>query len=102
MIPEKSAAIAAKLAARFPGIDTMPAFAWAGGFGSTASGLPVIRRVPRRPRLHAVLGHGGDGINSAGSPRRSSPRTSAAALLTRTCSRVSACGGAGGAPSRSP
>ncbi len=62
LIGEKSAAIAAKLAALFPGIDTTPAFAWAGAFGTTASGLPVIRRVPRRPRLHAVLGYGGNGI----------------------------------------
>ena len=62
MIAEKSAIIAGKLGALVPGLDAAPAFAWTGSFGSTETGLPVIRRLPRRPRMHAVLGYGGNGI----------------------------------------
>ena len=51
-----------KLARLLPGIDATPAFAWAGSFGATATGLPIIRRLERRPRMHAVMGYGGNGI----------------------------------------
>ena len=62
LIPAKTAAIARKLKRLLPGLDATPEFAWAGAFGSTATGLPVIRRLPRRPRIHAVMGYGGNGI----------------------------------------
>ncbi len=39
-----------------------PHFAWAGAFGSTATGLPYIGDIPRHPRIHAVMGYGGNGI----------------------------------------
>jgi glycine/D-amino acid oxidase-like deaminating enzyme len=42
-----------------PGLDPEPEFAWT---GTTATGLPIIRRVPRRARMHAVMGSGGNGI----------------------------------------
>ena len=45
-----------------PDLDTEPEFAWAGAFGATATGLPVIGRLPRKPRIHAVMGYGGNGI----------------------------------------
>ena len=62
LIPEKIAAIVAKLAKLLPGIDPTPEFAWAGAFGSTQTGMPIIRRLPRKPRMHAVMGYGGNGI----------------------------------------
>lgn len=33
-----------------------------GSLGTTKIGLPVIRALPDRPRVRAVLGHGGNGI----------------------------------------
>ena len=51
-----------KLAAAAAGARPDAGFAWAGAFGSTATGLPIIRRLPRRPRIHAVMGYGGNGI----------------------------------------
>lgn len=62
LIGEKTARIAAKLARLLPAIDTRPEFAWAGAFGTTATGLPIIAPVPRMPRIHAVMGYGGNGI----------------------------------------
>jgi len=62
LIPEKTETIARKLAALLPGVDARPDFAWAGAFGSTPTGLPVIGSLPRRPRIHAVQGYGGNGI----------------------------------------
>ena len=62
LIKEKSHRIADKLLALFPNIDAEPQFAWAGAFGTTATGLPFIGPVPRHPRLFAVMGYGGNGI----------------------------------------
>ncbi|MFT3973636.1 MAG: FAD-binding oxidoreductase [Amaricoccus sp.] len=62
LIPEKTEAIARKLARLLPGIDPTPEFAWAGAFGSTETGMPIIRRLARKPRMHAVMGYGGNGI----------------------------------------
>lgn len=62
LIPEKTRTIAARLAKLLPGIDPTPEFAWAGAFGSTSTGMPIIRRLLRKPRMHAVMGYGGNGI----------------------------------------
>lgn len=62
LLPEKSKRIARKLAALFPALDTTPEFAWAGTFGITATGLPLIGAVPNKPRLLALMGYGGNGI----------------------------------------
>jgi glycine/D-amino acid oxidase-like deaminating enzyme len=62
LIPRKSARIAAKLSKLLPGIDPTPDYAWAGAFGSTSTGLPIIGPVPRKPRILAVMGYGGNGI----------------------------------------
>ncbi|MEQ1954202.1 FAD-binding oxidoreductase [Mesorhizobium sp. CN2-181] len=62
MIDEKTATIAQKLHRMFPQIDTSPEFAWAGAFGTTTTGLPMIGTVPRKPLLFAVMGYGGNGI----------------------------------------
>ncbi|MGQ2908952.1 MAG: NAD(P)/FAD-dependent oxidoreductase [Aliihoeflea sp.] len=62
LIPEKTAAIVAKLKKLMPKLDTSPQFVWAGAFGSTSTGLPIIGAVPKKPRIHAVMGYGGNGI----------------------------------------
>ena len=62
LIPVKTARIARKLAKLLPALDVRPEFAWAGAFGSTATGLPIIGPIPRKPRIHAVMGYGGNGI----------------------------------------
>jgi glycine/D-amino acid oxidase-like deaminating enzyme len=62
LIPEKTRRIAEKLSRLLPGVDTAPDYAWAGAFGTTPSGLPLIGPVPGRPGFHAVLGYGGNGI----------------------------------------
>ena len=62
LIMAKSAKLSEKLAKLFPGLDTVAEFAWAGSFGTTTTGLPYIGKVPRHPRIHAVMGYGGNGI----------------------------------------
>lgn len=62
LIGDKTAAIAAKLGKLLPGIDATPDFAWAGSFGTTATGMPIIGRLPRRGPIYAVMGYGGNGI----------------------------------------
>ncbi|MBZ9708951.1 FAD-binding oxidoreductase [Mesorhizobium sp. ESP7-2] len=62
LIGDKSARIAAKLNLIFPHLDVSPDFSWTGSFGNTTSGLPYIGAIPGHPRIHAVLGYGGNGI----------------------------------------
>jgi glycine/D-amino acid oxidase-like deaminating enzyme len=62
LIADKSTRIAEKLALIFPHLDTRPDFAWTGSFGTTTTGLPYIGAIPRHPRIHAVMGYGGNGI----------------------------------------
>ncbi|MER8413121.1 FAD-binding oxidoreductase [Mesorhizobium sp. M1342] len=62
LIADKSTRIAEKLGLIFPHLDTRPDFAWTGSFGTTTTGLPYIGAIPRHPRIHAVLGYGGNGI----------------------------------------
>jgi glycine/D-amino acid oxidase-like deaminating enzyme len=61
-IARKATAIGRKLQRLFPPLDTTPQFAWAGSFGTTSTGLPLIGRVPRHPNVWAILGFGGNGI----------------------------------------
>ena len=62
LIPSKVARIGRKLKRLLPTLDTAPAFAWAGCFGESSTGLPVIGEVPGAPRCYAVMGFGGNGI----------------------------------------
>jgi glycine/D-amino acid oxidase-like deaminating enzyme len=62
LIDRKAAAIGRKLQHLFPRLDVTPAFRWAGSFGTTETGLPLIGRVPRHPDVWAILGFGGNGI----------------------------------------
>lgn len=58
----KSARLSEKLGKLLPKLDTTPEFAWTAAFGSTSTGLPYIGALPRHPRIHAVMGYGGNGI----------------------------------------
>lgn len=62
LIQPKSANLSKKLAKLFPRLDTKPEFAWGGSFGTTTTGLPYMGRLPRHPRILAVMGYGGNGI----------------------------------------
>jgi glycine/D-amino acid oxidase-like deaminating enzyme len=62
LIPAKAEALATKLAKLMPKLDPTPDYAWAGFFGTSATGLPMISRLRGWPRVHAVLGAGGNGI----------------------------------------
>lgn len=62
LIPKKIAAIRRKLGRLMPGLDTEPAFRWAGCFGDSSTGMPAIGPVPGMQRCFAVLGFGGNGI----------------------------------------
>lgn len=62
MLPVKTKRIAAKLKRLLPKLDVTPDFAWAGSFGTTSTGLPLIGPLPQRPRIIAVMGYGGNGL----------------------------------------
>ena len=62
LLSRKVGTLRAKLGRLFPKLDTTPAFQWAGSFGTTDTGLPVIGALPRMPNCWAVLGYGGNGI----------------------------------------
>ncbi|PZQ48524.1 MAG: FAD-dependent oxidoreductase [Rhodovulum sulfidophilum] len=62
LIGAKAARLSEKLGKLMPGLDPTPEFAWSGFFGESMTGLPLITRLPGHPRVHAVLGAGGNGI----------------------------------------
>jgi glycine/D-amino acid oxidase-like deaminating enzyme len=43
-------------------VDVTADYAWAGCFGQSDTGLPLIGALPGRPHCYAVLGYGGNGI----------------------------------------
>jgi glycine/D-amino acid oxidase-like deaminating enzyme len=61
LIARKTKTLERKLGRLLPGIDSTAAFAWAGSFGQTGTGLPTIGRVPGMPNCWAALGYGGNG-----------------------------------------
>lgn len=62
LIERKTRRIAGKLGKLLPRIDSTPEFVWAGSFGTTTTGLPLIGPLPGKPRLFAMMGYGGNGI----------------------------------------
>lgn len=62
LIPGKAALLAERAGRLFPDIDFTPAFAWAGTFAETSTGLPCITRLPAMPEVWLALGYGGNGI----------------------------------------
>lgn len=61
-MPAKVERLRRKLARLLPEVDTTPAACWAGCFGQTPRGLPMIGRVPGLARCLAVMAFGGNGI----------------------------------------
>lgn len=67
-MPAKIARFRSKLKRLMPQIafeDEDVEYSWAGAFGASATGLPVIGNVPGMPRVCAVLGFGGNGTTYA-------------------------------------
>ncbi|TIR27804.1 MAG: FAD-binding oxidoreductase [Mesorhizobium sp.] len=62
LIAQKTDRLEEKLGKIFPRLDAAAEFAWTGSFGATDTGLPIIGSVPGHPRVHAVMGYGGNGI----------------------------------------
>lgn len=62
LIPEKSRALAQRLAALWPAAKPDVEFRWAGTFGTTSDGLPLIGPVPGAKGMYAAYGYGGNGI----------------------------------------
>jgi glycine/D-amino acid oxidase-like deaminating enzyme len=62
LIPEKSRALAQRLAALWPAARTDIAFRWSGTFDTTSDGLPLIGPVPGAKGIYAAYGYGGNGI----------------------------------------
>lgn len=60
--PEKTQVLLGKLRALIPAAEPTLGHAWSGAFGQTVDGLPLIGRVPGRPRMLAAYGYGGNGI----------------------------------------
>lgn len=62
LIEMKTERLVKKLGKLLPSIDPTPDFIWAGSFGNTSTGLPLIGPVPGKPRITALMGYGGNGI----------------------------------------
>jgi glycine/D-amino acid oxidase-like deaminating enzyme len=62
LIPSKRDTLLSKLASLSPGMEPEADAAWAGFFGETDDGLPLIGALPDRPRCYAAFGYGGNGI----------------------------------------
>ena len=60
--PRKIARLQLQLQALMPTLDVTPDYSWAGTFGSSELGTPLIGRLPGKHRTYAVLGCGGNGI----------------------------------------
>lgn len=60
-IPRKSATLQRKLEKLVPGIEFSIGKQWAGAFGESVDGLPIIDEVPGMPNCHTVMGIGGNG-----------------------------------------
>lgn len=62
LIPQKSCALTRRLAALWPLARPDIEFRWAGTFGTTSDGLPLIGPVPGVTGVYAAYGYGGNGI----------------------------------------
>lgn len=65
LLARKVAVLQRKLHRLLPKLNTTPEFAWAGTFGETTTGLPIIGEIPGMPRCWVALGYGGNGTTYA-------------------------------------
>jgi glycine/D-amino acid oxidase-like deaminating enzyme len=61
LLGPKTKILQRKLGRLIRGADTTADFAWTGSFGSSATGLPRIGKVPNMPSCWVALGYGGNG-----------------------------------------
>lgn len=61
-LAKKTARLNERFGLLLPGVPLEPAFAWAGVFGTTHDGLPLIGQVDDWPNTWFALGYGGNGI----------------------------------------
>lgn len=59
---EKSARIAERVSELLGVRFGKPEFRWSAPFGKTTHGMPLIGEAPQAPRVHVVMGYGGNGI----------------------------------------
>jgi glycine/D-amino acid oxidase-like deaminating enzyme len=62
LIPEKARTLTQRLAALWPAARPEIEFRWAGTFGTSNDGLPLIGPVPDASGVYAAYGYGGNGI----------------------------------------
>jgi glycine/D-amino acid oxidase-like deaminating enzyme len=62
LIGAKAATLSDMLARLWPKADPRAQFMWAGAFGETTDGLPLIGPVEGHKGIHAAYGYGGNGI----------------------------------------
>ncbi len=62
LLPKKVKAIGRKLQRLLPNVDVTPDYAWAGCFGESVTGLPLIGALPGKPHCYGIMGYGGNGI----------------------------------------
>jgi glycine/D-amino acid oxidase-like deaminating enzyme len=65
LLSQKTTMLRRKLNRLFPRLDTTIDYAWAGTFGETTTGLPIIGEIPGMPRCCIALGYGGNGTTYA-------------------------------------
>jgi glycine/D-amino acid oxidase-like deaminating enzyme len=61
-IDDKVLTLQRKFNQLYPGFNAETHFAWAGFFGVTNDGLPLVGRLPGHPNIFAAFGYGGNGI----------------------------------------
>ncbi len=62
LLHDKSARVTRKVEALLPSVALKVAYRWAGAFGASPTGLPIIDRVPGLRHCYALAGFGGNGI----------------------------------------
>jgi len=58
----KAQRIASNVEALLPGVRGTVTHRWAGAFGESPTGLPILDQVPGQSRCHVIAGFGGNGI----------------------------------------
>jgi glycine/D-amino acid oxidase-like deaminating enzyme len=62
LLPKKTKQLVRDFGKLYPDVPFKPEFSWAGTFGSTKDGLPLIGQYKKLPNGYFALGFGGNGI----------------------------------------